>query len=71
MSGQTITNLRTLATTYKLYVTAINQAIANGNTGSSQKEQMWAEFAVLANEPKYKNEKYLITSVLQGAPTAK
>ena len=71
MSGETINNLKTLATTYTSLVTDVNNAVRTGGSGAAQKAALWDAFKVFLLNPQYKNEFYLIQSVLQSAPTAK
>lgn len=71
MSKQTVENLTYLAAQYKDAITAYQNAITAHESGSTEKENLWNFFAgTLAKDPKFKNEQYLITSVLADAPSA-
>jgi hypothetical protein len=70
MSKETVANLTYLDEAYKYYVQQVNNAMLQGQSGSAQKAQMYDEFSKLATDPRFANEQYLITSVLQAAPTA-
>ncbi len=70
ISAQDVTNLVTLHNMYSKYIPPIHYDIANGINPAGDKEALWQAFNALLTNPTYKNQHYLIRSVLMTAPTS-